>query len=58
MQREISKCEQKLINFLKINGFTKVEKQNLKDIFSQAFSDANERSKCFISLRKEYKTFD
>ena len=50
MQREISKCEQKLINFLKINGFTKVEKQNLKDIFSQAFSDANERSKCFVSL--------
>ena len=52
MSMDISKCEQKLINFLKVNGFTEIDKKNLKDIFSQAFIKPAEKSKCFTLLRK------
>jgi len=58
MSMDISKCEQKLINFLKVNGFTEIDKKNLKDIFSQTFIKPAEKSKCFALLRKEYKNFD
>ena len=52
-------CEKKLIDYLKMNGFTQVKKTDLLDIFSQTFSyKPSFKSKCYVALKKQYWTFD